>query len=589
LLYFTTPIEHSIVKPGYSCIVNALAENSNLDIKLNQSVVEVHYSPSRCTVIAIDDKNNRVEHCSDIIVCSASLGVLKSGLISLFTTLPEWKQEAINKLGFDLLNKLVMEFDHAFWPELDMFGSLREKIECRGKFYQFWSLFGSTGKPILIALCTGASAHSFEREKSQDSIDEAMAILRRMYGENIPQPLTARCTAWSADQYARGSYSYIANGSSGADCDLLAASLENCLYFCGEACNRYYPATVHGAIISGLRTAGIIQNHYKHQITLPQLQIDSMESLDEFNERQAKLRQDALLYRQSLEQLLHSDEENKEITNQWLQQFKLRQKQRRGIRAQPPAAAPTLAHNRDEDQDQNDSAINPQAIKSKLAQARAALLSGNNNNPFINSAFNSSEVSVQPLVILPVKLSENPFAARASLPLNDFSPLLSFNDFAQQHNKHKNNKDKRKTEEKRDENSAAQHIIQQAIKRNKPISPNTQHNQPKEATESNTMAMDVTGDEHIPAHAKAEGFLYKYIKHAAATRYKCLNSSVEVKGSNLDSFPQEIKSIAKRTLEKVFSDYSASNVPMEQWLNEKRKDKIKSLIDKYFIKFHIES
>lgn len=73
-------------------------------------------------------------------------------------------------------------------------------------------------------------------------------------------------TRWRQDEYARGSYSYVAAGSSGNDYDFLAAPVSPArngpmvprprVFFAGEHTMRNYPATVHGALLSGLREAG---------------------------------------------------------------------------------------------------------------------------------------------------------------------------------------------------------------------------------------------------------------------------------------------------------------------------------------------
>ena len=73
-------------------------------------------------------------------------------------------------------------------------------------------------------------------------------------------------TRWRQDEYARGSYSYVAAGSSGNDYDFLAAAVSPArngplvprprVFFAGEHTMRNYPATVHGALLSGLREAG---------------------------------------------------------------------------------------------------------------------------------------------------------------------------------------------------------------------------------------------------------------------------------------------------------------------------------------------
>lgn len=43
---------------------------------------------------------------ADAVIISVPLGVLKAGGISFQPSLPEWKQQAINNLGFGLLNKV---------------------------------------------------------------------------------------------------------------------------------------------------------------------------------------------------------------------------------------------------------------------------------------------------------------------------------------------------------------------------------------------------------------------------------------------------------------------------------------------------
>jgi len=57
-------------------------------------------------------------------------------------------------------------------------------------------------------------------------------------------------------RYARGSYSYVAVGSSGEDYDILSKPVNQRIFFAGEATIRQHPATAAGAYLSGLRVAG---------------------------------------------------------------------------------------------------------------------------------------------------------------------------------------------------------------------------------------------------------------------------------------------------------------------------------------------
>ena len=62
------------------------------------------------------------------------------------------------------------------------------------------------------------------------------------------------CSQWGADPLARGAYSSIGVGANGgADYDTMARPVAGRVFFAGEATTRRYPATMHGAFVSGLR------------------------------------------------------------------------------------------------------------------------------------------------------------------------------------------------------------------------------------------------------------------------------------------------------------------------------------------------
>ena len=77
-------------------------------------------------------------------------------------------------------------------------------------------------------------------------------------------------TRWKTDEWTRGSYSYVSVGSSGVDYDKMAepvnadpaGSVLPHLFFAGEHTMRNYPATVHGAFLSGLREAARIADQF---------------------------------------------------------------------------------------------------------------------------------------------------------------------------------------------------------------------------------------------------------------------------------------------------------------------------------------
>lgn len=74
----------------------------------------------------------------------------------------------------------------------------------------------------------------------------------------MPNPIQSICTRWGSDQFSYGSYSHVRIQSSGSDYDVLSESIGGRLFFAGEATTKQYPATMHGAYLSGLREASCI-------------------------------------------------------------------------------------------------------------------------------------------------------------------------------------------------------------------------------------------------------------------------------------------------------------------------------------------
>lgn len=102
----------------------------------------------------------------------------------------------------------------------------------------------------------GDAAEQTETEPDESLIKEATDALSKMYPDSkILEPAEAMVTRWRSDPYARGTYSYIAPEATGEDYNLMAAPVDNKLFFAGEASCQTHPATVHGAYISGLRAA----------------------------------------------------------------------------------------------------------------------------------------------------------------------------------------------------------------------------------------------------------------------------------------------------------------------------------------------
>lgn len=81
-----------------------------------------------------------------------TLGVLKVAIapepsnqlntVKFDPPLPTWKQDAIKRLGFGNLNKVILCFDRIFWdPTTNLFGHVGSTTASRGEFNVICSLF----------------------------------------------------------------------------------------------------------------------------------------------------------------------------------------------------------------------------------------------------------------------------------------------------------------------------------------------------------------------------------------------------------------------------------------------------------------
>ena len=77
----------------------------------------------------------------------------------------------------------------------------------------------------------------------------------RLLGSEMRKRLTPlAATAWGADPHALGSYSHALPGHAG-DRAILAAPVDDRIFFAGEACSARFFSTVHGAWMTGEEAA----------------------------------------------------------------------------------------------------------------------------------------------------------------------------------------------------------------------------------------------------------------------------------------------------------------------------------------------
>lgn len=251
---FEAPWDDLLVVGGFDRLIERLA--ADLDVRLGCEVARIEHDRA----VRIDTNQGMLEASRAIV--TLPLGVLKSGNVAFEPALPSTKVAAIERLDMGLLNKVVLRYGERFWPADTDFLGFASRVP--GQFPQFVNLAAITGAPILVAAVAGEYARALEPLTDQQIVARAQYVLRTMFpGTIVPEPLACQVTRWASDPHSRGSYSFVPVRGSLSDYDELARPVDDRLYFAGEATNREFPSTAHGAYLSGVREARRIINHAK--------------------------------------------------------------------------------------------------------------------------------------------------------------------------------------------------------------------------------------------------------------------------------------------------------------------------------------
>ena len=175
--------------------------------------------------------------------------ILANGALRLLPDLPD-KQSAAAGLPLGLADKVFLKVDdpEAFPVEAMVSGA--PDRTATGSYH-----LRPFGRPVIEAFFGGAHARALEAEGGGAAAAFAIEELAGVYGTGIRRRLSVLATtAWASDPWARGSYSHALPGHAG-DRAILAAPVDERLFFAGEACSPHAFSTAHGAWETGERAA----------------------------------------------------------------------------------------------------------------------------------------------------------------------------------------------------------------------------------------------------------------------------------------------------------------------------------------------
>jgi monoamine oxidase len=108
------------------------------------------------------------------------------------------------------------------------------------------------GRPLIEVFVGGDTAWALEAQGEGALLDFATGELVDLLGSDMRRRLRPLAgSAWGLDPFAGGSYSHALPGCAPMR-QVLAAPVDNRLFFAGEACSEAFFSTVHGAWITGV-------------------------------------------------------------------------------------------------------------------------------------------------------------------------------------------------------------------------------------------------------------------------------------------------------------------------------------------------
>ncbi|XP_071419417.1 peroxisomal N(1)-acetyl-spermine/spermidine oxidase isoform X3 [Pithys albifrons albifrons] len=242
---------------------------------------------------------------ADHVIVTVPLGFLKERHQEFFQPpLPERKAEAIRSLGFGTNNKIFLEFEQPFWePQQQLLEVVWEdespleepSTDLEANWFKKLIGFVILQPPeqhghVLCGFIAGQESEHMETLSDAEVLSAMTHLLRRLTGisgshpecrpagnPSLPAPRSVLRSRWHSAPYTRGSYSYVAVGSSGDDIDVLAQPLPEDpqdprplqLLFAGEATHRTFYSTTHGALLSGWREAERLTQHLQTPVPPP--------------------------------------------------------------------------------------------------------------------------------------------------------------------------------------------------------------------------------------------------------------------------------------------------------------------------------
>jgi monoamine oxidase len=166
---------------GFGSLIEQLARENDLTIEFNRHVTHLNIDDNQRVQLKTKDER---EYLCRYVVHTIPLGCLKRYSLMFDPPLPSWKLNAIDQMGFSLLNKVYLQFSSlsSAFGEKDL-----QRIYVLRSRFQFYSCYPQDSMLVLFVFGDQARQLSF--------------------------PIRWLVTRWASDPFSLGSYSSFHRGN----------------------------------------------------------------------------------------------------------------------------------------------------------------------------------------------------------------------------------------------------------------------------------------------------------------------------------------------------------------------------------------
>lgn len=255
-----------LLQEGYGKLVSFIEEECKAHgcvIRLSSPVKKINRKKDHVEAVTDNDRSYTASRV--LVTVPVSVLIPRSGndsTIQFSPGLPGKYREALSRLGYGDVIKILLQFKNTFWEDstfqedvlqLPGLGFLLSK-----EVIPVWWTDLPRHKTLLTGWVGGPKAEALKSSTDEELLDKALGTLARLFKTNEDflkeQLVTSYVANWSIDPFSQGAYSYTTPGSKEA-IRILKEPVDGSIYFAGEALQVDNVGTVEAALVSGKEAA----------------------------------------------------------------------------------------------------------------------------------------------------------------------------------------------------------------------------------------------------------------------------------------------------------------------------------------------